>query len=215
MDRRGFLLSTGAVCAAGRAFADRLPVPPGNEIAFRIFRNGSPVGEHSLRFTRKGQDLTVALNIAAVVMFAGIPVYRYTASATEHWTGDVFQSFDSKVDDGGNRREVHALRIPAGIQVQGTHVPRYIAPSDTLPLTYWNKALLNGPILNIETAHTDIVTVTPEAWDKLPTANDGTIVAQRYKLTGKLHFNVWYDDKDQWAGLELHVRGTETYEKIV
>jgi hypothetical protein len=212
MKRREFLLSAAA-------FA--LPVPPGNEIAFKVLRNGTPIGEHHLNFTQSGGDLTVDINVALLVTFASIPVFRYNLKATEKWSGGVFQSLESLINNNGAQLEVQAHKTAAGYDVLGINhsdpsssYPEYTAPANTMPLTYWNRAMLNGTILNIQTAHSYPAIVSSPEWDKLPTANGGFIVAQRFDVTGKLHLTVWYDQNNAWSGLEFHVNGDESYQKI-
>jgi Family of unknown function (DUF6134) len=214
MDRRRFLASTGAVALAGPAFADTLPVPPGGTMAFKVLRNGSPIGEHRLVFTRDGDDLSIAIHVALRVTIAAIPVFYYALQATERWFGGVFQSLDSQINDNGNHLEVHAQKTALGYDVVGTHVPRYTCPPNTLPLTYWNRAMLYGTILNIQTAHSYPATVHSPGWNKLPTTDGGFVIAQRFDVTGKLRLSVWYDQIDQWSGLAFHLHGYESYEKI-
>jgi hypothetical protein len=214
MNRRLFLLSTGATAFARPTLAAPLPVPPSGRIGFKVLRNGTPIGEHHLIFTQDGDTLRVHINAAFLVRIAGIPVFRYTAVATEIWSGGVFQGVESRVNDGGKHLQVHAERVTDGYAISGTHVPRYIGPADTLPLTYWNKAMWNGMILNIQTAHSYPAIVHSPGWNRLPTADGGTVVAQRFDVTGKLHLSVWYDQHEQWSGLAFHVDGYETYEKL-
>jgi hypothetical protein len=83
-----------------------------------------------------------------------------------------------------------------------------------MPLTYWNKKLIYGNILNIQTAHSYRVNVATPGWNKLPTADGGSIVAQRFDLTGKLRLSVWYDQYNSWSGLEFRINGDETYQKF-
>jgi hypothetical protein len=213
MDRRRFLLSAAA-------FA--LPIPAGNQMAFKVLRNGTPIGEHHLYFTRTGDDLSVEINIQLLVKLAMIPVFRYNLKAVEKWSGGVFQSLESKIVENGNILTVHAQKNAAGYEVTGTNhdnpdknMPTYQVPSNTMPLTYWNKRFMDATILNIQTAHTYPAAVNSPGWNKLPTAEGRFIVAQRFDLTGKLHLSVWYDQSDTWSGLEFHYSGDETYEKII
>jgi hypothetical protein len=219
MDRRRFLVAAGATAAAvpmGTAPASAvLALPPGNQIGFKVLRNGNIIGEHHLAFTQLGNDLTVAISAVLAVKLAGITVFSYSLAATERWSDGVFQSVDSKVNDNGTKLEVHAKKNATGYDIVGTEVPHYVGPRNTLPLTYWNRAFLTGTILNIQTAHSYPAIVTSPGWNKLPTAAGGTITAQRFDVTGKLHLSVWYDQYDQWSGLEFHVNGDETYQKIV
>jgi hypothetical protein len=222
IDRRTFIAATGAIGLAGPARAAALPVPPGNAIAFKVLRNGSPIGEHRLGFTQSGDDLTVDIDINLLVTIAGIPFYRYTLTGNTKYSGGVFQSADTVVNNNGDHIEMHCHKIAAGYEVTGINhgdssknTPTYTAPPNTLPLTYWDKSAMYGNILNIQTARSYPATVTPAGWFKMPTAEGGTIVAQRFDLTGKLHLSIWYDQYDQWASLEFHYSGDETYQKIV
>lgn len=222
IDRRGFLAGAAAACVAMPAWADDLPVPPGGRIGFKVLRNGTPIGEHHLTFTRSGDDLAVDVAVGLDVYVAGIRFFHYTLAATERWSGGVFQSLESKINHNGSMLEVHARKVAAGYDVVGINhanpaknYPEYTAPANTMPLTYWNKALFGGTILNVETAHSYPAVVTPAGWNSLPTAGGGTLVAQRFNVTGKLHLSVWYDQNNQWSGLEFHVSGDETYQKIM
>ncbi|WP_284257956.1 DUF6134 family protein [Acidocella aquatica] len=222
MQRRRFLAGTAALAVAGPALADGLPVPPGNSMAFRVLRNGAPIGEHHLNFSGNGDALVVDINIALLVTFAGIPLFRYGAAVREHWSGGVFQGLESQVNDNGTRLEVHARKVAAGYDVAGVNhnnpaksYPEYTAPPNTMPLTYWNKAMLTGTLLNIQTAHCYPAVVNSPGWNNLPTAGQEVITAQRFDLTGKLHLSVWYDGFSQWSGLAFHISGNESYEKFI
>jgi len=226
MQRRGFLACAGATAIAGPVLADTstvgLPVPPGNQIAFKVFRNGSEVGEHHMSFTQNGDELDIATNFTFVVTIAGIAVYRYALLAVEKWSGGVFQAANSTVNNNGDHIEVHAHKIPSGYDVVGINhttpaksYPEYTAPPNTMPLTYWNAAMLDGTVLNLATAHSYPPIVHSPGWDNLPDASGGTILAQRFDVTGKLRLSVWYDQMKQWAGLQFSLKGDWNYEKIV
>lgn len=206
MDRRSFLVNASAYS---------LPVPGGNKMHFRILRNGDPVGDHYLQFDHSGDSLTVSVAISGMVKFAGITLFQYSVKASEVWQGGVFQRLDSAVSYNGKPLEVHAERIAGGYSVVGTNVPRYTAPPNLLPLTYWNKAMLSGTILNIQTAHSYAPIVSSPGWSALPTANAGTLDAQRFDVTGRLHMSVWYDRANTWSGLQFQRNGNFVYEKYV
>jgi hypothetical protein len=212
MERRDFLLSAAAYA---------LPVPKSNDLAFKVLRNGTIVGEHHLAFSQDGDALTVTANVELLVTVALIPVFRYNLQATERWQGGVFQSLDSAVNFNGNPLTVHAVKVANGYEVEGTNrdvpaktTPRYLAPPDTLPLTYWNKQMLSGTILNVQTAHSCHVHVASPGWTRLPTASGGAILARRFDTTGKLVLSVWYDTANAWSGLEFQKDGDITYQKI-
>jgi hypothetical protein len=197
-------------------------VPPSGRIAFQVFRNGAAVGTHEVSFAQDGDDLTVVTNLAFVVTIAGITMYRYSLTATESWSGGVFERLESNVNNDGTRLEVRAQKTEAGYHVVDINhsnpaksYPEYTAPPNTLPLTYWNKAMLNGTVLNVDTAHSYPPIVSSPGWNRLVTANGGSLVAQRFDVTGKLRLSVWYDQMGQWAGLQFNLRGAWNYEKII
>jgi len=216
MQRRKFLAASGAatLLPAGLAWAENLPIPPGNALGFKILCNGNPVGEHHLVFTQTGDDLRVDINIAMQGRLYLVP-FSYQLTATEHYASGVFESLDSHTNQNGKELEVHAHRAGNGYAISGTNTPLYTGPANTLPLSYWNKAMLNASILNIQTAHSYPATVTSPGWNSLPTANGGSITAQRYDLTGKIILSVWYDQHNVWSGLAFHYYGDFTYQRMM
>ncbi|MDD2705061.1 MAG: DUF6134 family protein [Acidocella sp.] len=219
MERRHFLLGAGAAMTAGGgvARANMLDVPRTGSICFKVLRNGSPIGQHQITFTCNGGDLTAEINADLVVTLAGIPVFHYQGHAVERWTNGVFTRLDSQVNHNGTPLEVHAQAIAGGYAIQSTKSGDYTStdPKPLLPLTYWNKRLLNAMLLNVETGRHYPAIANSPGWNSLPTANGGALVAQRFDLTGKLHLSLWYDQFNQWSGMEFHISGEETYQKYM
>lgn len=221
MQRRGLVLgvmggAAGAVLPA-RAQIAALPVPPSGELRFQILRNGTPVGEHHLYFTQSGDGLQVDMAAALVVRIAGIPVFHYRANASEHWQGGRFCGVSSKVNHNGSTLEVLASPIANGFAVVSTKAGdyNYTGSPAMMPLTYWNKAMLEAMILNIETGRHYPAIVKSPGWNYLTSAEGERLLAQRFDVTGKLHLSVWYDQYGQWAGLQFYVDGDVTFRKFV
>lgn len=211
------LLAPGGAPGAVQGAGWGLPVPASGKIGFKVLRNGAPIGEHHLTFTQNGDNLRVDINALLVVSFAGIPVFRYTLKAAEHWSQGVFCGLDSYVDHNGTPFEVHASPVPGGFAIKSTKAGNYTYTGQPalMPLTYWNKAMLNAMILNVETGRHYPPHVHSPGWNNLPTAEGGTLLAQRFDITGRLTLTVWYDQYGQWAGLEFRVDGDETFQKFV
>ncbi len=178
---------------------------------FKILRNGVPVGEHHVTFTQSGNCLRVDTNVEMVVTVAGIAVFHYQSCASEYWSGGVFTRLESRVNHDGTHLVVQADQISGGYAVNSTKAGdyQYTGNPPMLPLTCWNRAMLQAMILNVETGRHYPAIVNSPGCNKLPTANGGTVVAQRFDVTGKLHMSLWYDQNDQWAGFAFHVLGHE------
>jgi hypothetical protein len=221
MQRRDLVLgamgSAAGTMLAWPARASALPVPPAGEIRFKVLHSGTPCGEHQVTFTQTGDQLRVDTNATLVVRVAGIPVYHYSVTASEYWCAGAFCGLDSHVNHNGTLFEVHAKPIPGGFAIQSTKAGNYeyTGQPTLMPLTYWNKAMLNAMILNVETGRHYPAIVDSPGWNYLPTAEGGQLVAQRFDVTGKLHLTVWYDKDGQWAGLQFNAAGLISLQKFV
>ncbi len=148
MSRRAALLA-GAAMAAHRASA-ALPVPPGGTLAFKLIRHGSEIGHHTLTFGRRDDALTVHIAVDALVSFVSIPIVRYTHRVAETWQGGILIGLAGETDKNGQREWVKAGRTSEGLVVLGSRTSRYIAPEPAYGTSYWNKRMLDGPMISLE-----------------------------------------------------------------
>lgn len=215
--RRDFLSKSAAFAAVPSAAAALLPVPAGNLLRFKVLRNGSHIGEQSMKFIQDGNSLQVVSQADMVVRIAGIPVFHYTAEVVEHWLDGKFNRLNSHVNHNGTQLKVAANPIPDGFSIESTKAGdyQYTGSPILMPLTYWNKAMLNAMILNVETGHHYLATVSSPGWSWVPTAEGGTVLAQRFDITGHLHFTIWYTQDNEWAGLAFHVDGNEMFQRYM
>ena len=146
--RRTMLLA-GASIAARPALA-ALPIPPDNQLAFRMQRHGSDIGRHTVAFERHGDTLTVHVTVDALVTLLSIPIVRYTHRAVETWQGDTLIGLSGQTDKNGQQEWVNARRTDEGMVVLGSKTERYIAPPQAIGTSYWNKRMLNGPMISLE-----------------------------------------------------------------
>ena len=75
------LLAVTAVSLAlsgGVTAASAQDPPYGPTLSFAVYRNGEPIGRHTLAFQHNGRDLTVSTTIDFAVKVLGITAYRYT-----------------------------------------------------------------------------------------------------------------------------------------
>ncbi len=215
--RRAWLaaVASSAIAVPVGAATPRLPVPPSGGVSFRLIRNGTAIGTHTLTFVEAGDALTVTIAIDILVKFGPIPVYRYNHRATETWQDGRFVGLASTTDSDGTPLRMRASMEPEGLVVEGTRTQRYVAPPMTFATTYWNKAMLQPQVINSEDGRLFDVTPTTLAEEAVRTAAGTLVRARRHRLAGDLRLDLWYDATDRWAHLEFTKDGsTVIYEKL-
>jgi hypothetical protein len=215
LSRRIFLHASGLVICATPAFA-ALPVPSSKTLAFRIMRNGSEIGKHSLVFMQSGDDLTVTVDVTMAVSFGPIRFFHYTHHTVEQWKGDLFTSLDSKTDYDGTPAYCTVRRDGDKLTVEGSKAPKYTAPGTTLAATHWNKAELQGPMINPENGVMIHPKIADLGMDHIALASGTMIAARHYSWRGEHSLDLWYDDQNDWTALKAVVKdGSELdYQKL-
>ena len=214
--RRAVLLAGAAVVTHAASAAVALPVPGGNSLAFRMVRHGSEIGTHALTFTHDGDTVTVRIVVDALVTFASIPIARYSHRGVETWRGATLVELTGETNKNGTRQWVQARRTDDGLVVLGSQTKNYVAPEAAIPTSYWNKRMLDGPMISLE----DGVLLSPKIADlqmeNVRLASGRVIAADHYNLSGAFDVDLWYDEQRTWAGMAMTVvDGSEVrYERL-
>jgi hypothetical protein len=214
--RRAVLLGGAAVVTGAASGAAALPVPSGDSLAFRMLRHGSEIGTHALTFSHDGAMLTVRIVVDALVTFASIPVVRYSHRGVETWRDTTLVGLTGDTDKNGTRNWVRAQRTDEGLVVLGSQTKRYISPESAIPTSYWDKRMLDGPMISLE----DGVLLSPKVADlrmeSVRLASGQMIAADHYSLSGAFAVDLWYDEQRTWAGMAMTVvDGSEVhYERL-
>ncbi len=196
------LAAGAAAVLPGRSAQAALPVPPGNRMAFNIIREGSVIGQHVLTFQPSDDGLTVQIAVDISVGLGPIKLFRYRHRGSEHWRdGKVFADA-SKTDDDGTDLMMTAQREGPDWVVSGSKVAQYVAPADASPATHWNKAMLNGPLINTENGRLMRPVVTLAGLETI-TVGGGPVQAQHYQLRGDVTLDTWYDLTPAWVALRF------------
>lgn len=215
--RRNLLAAPLALCAprsAGAATPPALPIPASRKIAFRILRNGTEVGLHTLRFAEADGSLAVSIEIDIAVKLGPFTVYHYSHRGIERWRDGRFVGMTSKTDDDGSDEYLKAAIQPEGMVVEGSQTQRYVAPPGVLPTTYWNRAMVQDQLINSQDGRLFEVTVADLGRETLAQPS-GEMQAQHFQLTGDLPIDLWYDAQGHWVALEFAKRGSRiSYQKL-
>lgn len=188
----------GLLLGAGVARAQT--IPEGGRLAFRVLRNGSPIGTHTLSFARDGRRLEVRVNVALAVGFGPITFYRYRHEAVETWQDDVVVSCQAETDDDGAVSRVTIRRAGTAMAVEGGKAGRYTAPSEASPATHWNRRMLDGPFINTQTG--ELMRPKVESRGREPLPWTPARLAERMVLSGDVDLETWYDGP-AWMGLRF------------
>jgi Family of unknown function (DUF6134) len=203
------LVTAGAVTAAGAQ-----DPPYGPTLSFAVYRNGEAIGRHMLAFQHNGPDLTVSATVDFTVKVMGFTAYRYSHRGQEVWTGDTFQSTSTQTDDNGTKYAVRAQRTANGIDVQRTS-GREVMPAGTLPTSHWNvRQLAQTTLLNTQNGSLAHVQVAPLGRERVKTAT-GWIDATRYRYSGDVTKDQWFDDRGRWVKTTFKASDGSTIEYIL
>lgn len=198
--------------AAGAAAAG--PLPYGPSLSFVAYRNGEPIGRHTVTFEREGGQLKVTTSIDLAVKFVGFTAYRYTHRAQEIWSGNSLVSLVSQTDDNGTKHNVKATREANDIAVTRDGA-RTVLPLQILPSSHWNiEQVRQTALLNTQKGTEARVKITPGARELIKTAS-GTIPATRYSYTGDVVMEQWFDDHGRWVKTSFKASDGSTIEYIL
>jgi hypothetical protein len=205
------LLASGATALA----AD---FPYGTTLAFKVFRNGAEIGQHTVTFHNDGAKRYVSVSVSLAVKALGITAFRYMHQAREVWNAGNLESLESQTDENGKKYVVHVRRDSQGLVVDRQVTPLLLAasasdqalvlpevghdllPGNMLPTSNWNfDQVTKGILLNTQYGTPSHTTISPMGRETVKTASGATVQATRYRYTGELRMDQWFDDKGRWV----------------
>jgi hypothetical protein len=197
MDRRAFLAGS-ATALASPAFASATA-----NRTFRIIRDGSDIGTHTLDASLTPDGFQIDITIRIAVKILGVTAYRYELDNREIWKGGQLVSLSSQVNDDGTDDFAKASRRDGKLMIEGS---AYSGPasSDLVTTSYYTKAFHSRtPWISTQTG--TLLKV------QIGTGKAGDWVS----VTGDLETNLQYDANGEWVGCEFDAGGeTATYEVV-
>jgi hypothetical protein len=200
IDRRGFMAAAAAGAIANPP--SPLPVPADNKLDFHVVRDGHVIGTHALYFTASADTLLVHVVVDIVVGFGPIAFFRYRHRAMERWVGGRVDAIDSETNDDGTPLRMTVRRDDAGLVIEGTKMPRYVAEPATVPGSHWNRAMLDAPFINTQSARLMKPSVSLVGMDMVDVAG-APVQTRHYALRGDVDLDTYYDLTPSWAGLRF------------
>ncbi len=181
------------------------------DLAFSVWREGSGIGSRTVTFAEDNGLLIVKTEVDIAVKVAFITAYRRTETLQEEWKDGRLMRFQGRIDDDGDVYTLRIEREDGGLLVSGTGEP-YLAPSDALPATYWNRATIETDhLIDVKEGALLSVSAVEDGRDTV-TLDGRSVPAFRYRLTGDEQADLWYGQDGVLLRFRTKVRDGSTVE---
>jgi Family of unknown function (DUF6134) len=202
-----YLLLTAALLLPGTA-ALACPDPPKRaEYAIHHETYGE-VGRHVITFSCDGDDLVVETTIEGEVKVLMVPLFTRDGTYREVWRGDRLIAFDSHIVDNGEVYEVRARANGDRTVINGRR-GRIEVPPTIVSNHPWNHEVIERTLLfDTQRGRLQEVEVIPAGRETVTVAGR-KVEAQKYRITGDLERELWYDDAGNWLQSRLEHDGAQ------
>jgi hypothetical protein len=185
----------------------------GDQMHFRVLRNGSPVGEHRVDFRRQGNELIVDTRFEVAVNLLFITAYRYQYQATDVWRDGCLVDLQVAVNDDGERFSVRAREQDGMLAISGPKGTT-TASLGLFPTHHWHAGVLDETrVLNTITGRVADVRIV-ERGPETVVVNGQKRPARAFVYTGELQTEVWYDERGRWVKMRFAGQDGSTIEYI-
>ena len=203
--RKAIALAGSGIVAIG--FVNRAAFGAPADIQLNVYRKGSPIGTHVIRFSQAGDTLKVTSQIDLRIKVAFITVYSYQQTANDDWENGVLVRTRIQTNDDGNETLVLAEARDGQLAVQGPSGSSMTQLGAMTDISFWNQAITQGPALS-QTA--ELIKIQVEGGTKERIMVRGQAVeARRFSMTGTKgrSGSVWYDDAGSLVKAVVTTRG--------
>jgi len=181
-------------------------------LSFVVYRDGSEIGGHEVRFTQQGERLQVDIEIRFDVTFAFIPLYRYRHRNRELWQGDRLVELEAQTDDDGTEHWVRA-EMQGDRMIVTSSTGRLDVPRDITSTSYWNEATLqHGAWLDTQSGRLVRSKVEANPPEQVRTSGQH-VMAKHYVLTGDIDCELWYH-QGRWVKLRFQASDGSTIDYL-
>lgn len=105
------------VAAALIATASWAAIPTEGKLQFGVFRNGDPIGSHTITFSDDGSSVEIRTDVAVKMAF--FTVFRFEHSGHEQWAGDRLVALSSTTNDNGTDHSLSVHTADGALVVNG------------------------------------------------------------------------------------------------
>lgn len=172
----------------------------GETVRYNIYRNGKSVGEHQLQFSRDGNTLLVSVESNIVVTVLKVPVFRFSYRCDEQWTQGTLRSVNSAIKEN-KKSQTASLNTKDESQMLVDIDGKSHNAALGLTSNHWHPGVIqNDKLFNTLTGRANQYKLTEIGEETLRISNTD-VLATRYRYSGQLNSDVWYDNKGRWVKL--------------
>ena len=184
--------------------------PPGQDVYQVRHETFGEIGRHVITYSCQGDDLLVETKISGEATMLSVPIYRLDGSYREVWRGDRLISFDSRVDDNGEKFAVSA-RAEGDQMLIDRRRGTIEAPATIISDHPWNYAVLDRTLL-FDARRGKLRHVQIElAGEETLTIGGREVPARKYNMTGDLERVLWYGEDGTWLQSQLKYGGAKVF----
>ena len=185
----------------------------GQSLLFEVQRDGVPVGQHRVNFTRDGEELRVETVFDLSIKLFALTLYSLEYTSQARWRDGRLLALKSRTDDDGTVSSVAATRIQDAFQVTGPDGTQTV-DGDLIPTNHWNVAVTASErVLNTITGKVNAVRMRDFGLETVE-AEGRNVEARRWAYTGDLQNEVWYDGDGRWVKMRFLGRDGSTIEYV-
>jgi hypothetical protein len=185
------------------------------DLTFDVFRKGSHIGTHAIRFDQGDGTLKVTSRLDLAVKVAFITAYRYEQTGQDEWQDDVLVRTRIETNDDGRDTLVVAEARDGQLAVEGPTGTYTTALGAMTDLSFWNEAITRGqPVIDSQTAELIKIQVQPGTRERI-VVRGRDVEARRFAMgaTKGRSGTVWYDESGNLLKATVVTRGeTLNYE---
>lgn len=173
----------------------RAGAPPGTYHYAVHHPSYGDIGTFTNTVTHKGDEVIVNTEVRIAVDILFITAHREEADRREVWRNGRLVAYDSLTMKNGERLAVKGRANGSSFVIDGLdgriEAPAVVHPSNPWSITITEKTLLlataSGKLLKVE--------ATPAGEETIELA-DRKVEARRFRVTGELDLELWYDEND-------------------
>jgi len=174
----------------------------GDQIKFRVDRNGVPVGFHRIEFKKSDNSLIVKTHFELKISFLFFTAYQYSYRSESIWQGNCLISLAATTDDDGEVSVVQARLDKGQMTIKGPK-GTITAQAGVYPTNHWHPGILSRDrILNTITGRMNRIKITNKG-EAAVVINGKNGTARHYVYTGELKNELWYDHDGRWVKMRF------------